>query len=161
MPPSPLFFSELLILLGGIAAGQLAVTLIAAALLGLGFLGLAHALIEGLAGGEPDGRWRRGPTVRLVERLAVAIGAGLIALSATAYLLPGWSVIRHTDARRHMSTPDAPNRWQSPVSPPRAGAPPAWQRTATANASKACSPQPATARRWSSERSSAHPPRPA
>jgi len=94
MPPSPLFFSELLILLGGIAAGQLAVTLIAAALLGLGFLGLAHALIEGLVGGEPQGRWPGGPTVRLVERLTVTIGAGLIALSATAVLLPGWTVIR-------------------------------------------------------------------
>ena len=93
MPPSPLFFSELLILLGGIAAGQLAVTLIAAALLGLGFLGLAHALIEGLAGGESEGRWQRGPTVRLIEWLTVAIGVALIALSATAYLLPGWSVV--------------------------------------------------------------------
>jgi hypothetical protein len=95
MPPSPLFFSELLILLGGIAAGQLAVTLIAAGLLGLGFLGLAHALIEGLVGGEYQVPWRRGRTVRLAERLAIAIGAGLIALSGTAYLLPGWSVI-HT-----------------------------------------------------------------
>jgi len=95
MPPSPLFFSELLILLGGIAAGQLAVTLIAAGLLGLGFLGLAHALVEGLLGGEHQPTWRRGRTVRLVERLAVAIGAGLIALSGTAYLLPGWSVV-HT-----------------------------------------------------------------
>jgi len=94
MPPSPLFFSELLILLGGIAAGQLVVALIAAVLLGLGFLGLAHALIEGLAGGEPQHRWLGGHTVRVVERLTVAIGAALIALSATAYLLPGWSVIR-------------------------------------------------------------------
>jgi hydrogenase-4 component F len=93
LPPSPLFFSELLVLLGGIAAGQLAVTLVAAALLGLGFLGLAHALIEGLAGGEHQGKWRRGRTVRMAERVTVAIGLGLIALSATAYLLPGWSVV--------------------------------------------------------------------
>ena len=95
MPPSPLFFSELLILLGGIAAGQLAVVLIAAVLLGLGFLGLAHALIEGLTSGEPQARWRGGPTVRLIGRLTMATGAGLVALSATAYLLPGWSVV-HT-----------------------------------------------------------------
>jgi hydrogenase-4 component F len=94
LPPSPLFFSEVLILLGGIAAGQLAVALIAAALLGLGFLGLAHALIEGLAGGEHQGRWLRGRTVRLAERLTVAIGLGLIALSATAYLLPGSDVVQ-------------------------------------------------------------------
>ena len=94
LPPSPLFFSEVLILLGGIAAGQLAVALIAAALLGLGFLGLAHALIEGLAGGEHQGRWLRGRNVRLAERLTVAIGLGLIALSATAYLLPGSDVVQ-------------------------------------------------------------------
>ena len=64
LPPSPLFFSELLILLGGLAAGKLVVTLIAAALLGLGFLGLAHALIEGLLGGErgrPLAPWTHGP----------------------------------------------------------------------------------------------------
>jgi hydrogenase-4 component F len=93
LPPSPLFFSELLILLGGIAADQLAVTLIAATLLGLGFLGLAHALIEGLVGGEHQDRWRRGRTVRLAERLAAAIAVGLIALSVSAYFLPGSSVI--------------------------------------------------------------------
>ena len=81
MPPSPLFFSELLILLGGIAAGQLVVAAVAAALLGLGFLGLAHALIEGLLGGEHQRRWRRGRSVRSIERLDRAIGAGLLALS--------------------------------------------------------------------------------
>ncbi len=94
LPPSPLFFSELLILLGGIAAGKLAVTLIAAALLGLGFLGLAHALIDGLLGGERDRRWRRGRTVRTVERLALVVGVGLIALSASAYLLPGATAVK-------------------------------------------------------------------
>ena len=94
LPPSPLFFSELLILLGGIAAGQLVVTIIAAALLALGFLGLAHALIEGLLGGEHHRRWRRGRTVRTIERLAWVMGLGLLALSATAYLLPGSTPIR-------------------------------------------------------------------
>jgi hydrogenase-4 component F len=93
MPPSPLFFSELLILLGGIASGQLVVTLVAAALLALGFLGLAHALIEGLAGGEPETRWHGGPMVRLITRVTMAVGVGLVALSATAFLLPGWGVI--------------------------------------------------------------------
>jgi hydrogenase-4 component F len=87
MPPSPLFFSEVLILLGGIAAGKLAVTVIAAGLLALGFLGLAHALIEGLLGGGHQRRWQRGRTVRLAERLTVVMGAGLVALSATAYLI--------------------------------------------------------------------------
>jgi hydrogenase-4 component F len=89
LPPSPLFFSELLVLLGGIQSGKLAATLIAATLLALGFLGLAHALIEGLLGGEHQRAWRRGRTVRLTERLAWVTGAGLIALSGCAYLLPG------------------------------------------------------------------------
>jgi hydrogenase-4 component F len=94
LPPSPLFFSELLVLLGGIAAGKLAVTLLAATLLGLGFLGLAHALIEGLLAGERQRRWRRGRTVRSAERLTAAIGLGLIALSASAYLLAGSTLAR-------------------------------------------------------------------
>ncbi len=50
LPPSPLFLSELLILAGGLAAHQLAIVAVAAVLMALGFLGLAHALIEALAG---------------------------------------------------------------------------------------------------------------
>ncbi len=88
LPPSPLFFSEVLILLGGLASGHLVVTVIATSLLGLGFLGLAHALIEGLLGGEHRRAWRRGRTVRAIERLTVVMGAGLLGLSAIAYLLP-------------------------------------------------------------------------
>jgi hydrogenase-4 component F len=87
LPPSPLFFSELLILLGGIAAHQIAVATVAAVLLTLGFLGLAHALIETLAGESHGHRWSSGRTVRLTSRLTVAIALGLLALSAGAYLL--------------------------------------------------------------------------
>jgi hydrogenase-4 component F len=87
LPPSPLFFSELLILMGGIAAHQVAIVSIAAVLVSLGFLGLAHALIEALAG-EGHGRpWRAGRTVRLAGRLTVAATLGLLTLSAGAYLL--------------------------------------------------------------------------
>lgn len=95
LPPSPLFFSELLILLGGIAGGHVVISVIAASLLALGFLGLAHALIEGLLGGEPQHRWARGRTIRATERLTAVVGAGLLALSASAFLLPGWNVV-HT-----------------------------------------------------------------
>jgi hydrogenase-4 component F len=94
LPPSPLFVSELLVLLGGIAAGQLVVTVVAATLLALGFLGLAHALIEGLVGGERRRAWRRGRRVRTVERLTVVVGVGLIALTACAYLLPDSTAVR-------------------------------------------------------------------
>jgi formate hydrogenlyase subunit 3/multisubunit Na+/H+ antiporter MnhD subunit len=94
LPPSPLFFSEVLILLGGIASGHIVVTVIATALLGFGFLGLAHALIEGLVGAEHHRAWRRGRTVRVAERMTVLTGAGLLVLVAVAYLLPGSTAIR-------------------------------------------------------------------
>ena len=87
LPPSPLFFSELLILLGGIAAHQIAVVSIAAVLMALGFLGLAHALIETLAGESRGHRWHSGRTVRLTGRLTVGLTLGLLALSVGAYLL--------------------------------------------------------------------------
>jgi hydrogenase-4 component F len=87
LPPSPLFFSELLILLGGIAAHQLVIVAIAAVLVALGFLGLVHALIEALAGKSRGHRWRPGRTVRLTGRLTVGLTVGLLALSVGAYLL--------------------------------------------------------------------------
>ena len=90
MPPGPLFFSELLILAGGIATDHLAVTIAAGALLALGFLGLAHALIEALAADPPTGRdttivRRRSP--RLVA-LTAGVAVALAALSAGALALP-------------------------------------------------------------------------
>lgn len=95
LPPSPLFFSELLVLLGGIAAGKIVVTAIAATLLAMGFLGLAYALIEGLVSDEHQRRWHRGRRVRATERLTLLIGGGLLALSAGAYLLPGSALVEH------------------------------------------------------------------
>ncbi len=89
LPPSPLFFSELLILLGGIAAHQVAVVSIAAVLMALGFLGLAHALIETLAGKSHGHHWPSGRTVRLTGRITVGLTLGLLALSVAAYLLAG------------------------------------------------------------------------
>jgi hydrogenase-4 component F len=89
LPPSPLFVSELLILLGGLYAGEIAVTIAAAALLALGFLGLAHALIEGLVGEPRPRRWRPGQTARQIARLTVACTAGMLAVTVLACLLPG------------------------------------------------------------------------
>jgi hydrogenase-4 component F len=94
LPPAPLFFSELLVLLGGIAAGELVVTAIAATLLALGFLGLAHAFIEGIAGGEHERPWQRGRTIRATGRVTIVVGVGLVALSASAFLLPDSTLVR-------------------------------------------------------------------
>ncbi|MGZ8650453.1 MAG: hypothetical protein ACXW08_17785, partial [Solirubrobacteraceae bacterium] len=88
---SPLFVSELLILLGGLTAGETAVVAIAAVALALGFLGLLHTLLEG-AVGEPNPRRRRparSRSERPIAILTVVLGAGLIALTVTAVLLPG------------------------------------------------------------------------
>lgn len=91
LPPSPLFFSELFVLLGGVYAHQQWVVAIAAVLLGLGFLGLAHALLEGLAGRAR----RNGAAVaaRPIVAVTVVLGAGLAGLSAAALFLPGSGIV--------------------------------------------------------------------
>jgi hydrogenase-4 component F len=95
LPPSPLFFSELLILLGGLAAGQTVVVVIAAGLLALGFLGLAQSLIEGVVSDAPTARGPVASTERRLRVMTVGIGIALLALSATAYALPGSGLVDH------------------------------------------------------------------
>ncbi len=56
LPPSPIFVSEVLILSGGLAAGYPVVVILAALALALGFLGLLHALLEGVVGAPGTGR---------------------------------------------------------------------------------------------------------
>ena len=60
LPPSPLFVSEVLIVAGGFQAGRPWAAAAAAVLLALGFLGLAHALLETTVGK----RRRRDPARR-------------------------------------------------------------------------------------------------
>jgi hydrogenase-4 component F len=90
LPPSPLFLSELLILLGGLQAGDVLVSVIALAALALGFLGLLHALIDGVLGERGH---RRRPSRSRAERpilaLTAILGSGLLALTAAGLLLPG------------------------------------------------------------------------
>jgi hydrogenase-4 component F len=92
LPPSPLFVSEVMILLGGMDAGLIAVSSIAAVLLALGFLGLAHALLEGLLG---EGRRASRPT-RSAGAIAVLAGIAALALlgmTVAAYALPGSEIV--------------------------------------------------------------------
>ncbi len=94
LPPSPLFVSELMVLLGGFEAGLLVVSSLAAVLLALGFIGLAHALVEGLLG-EQRGGGRR-PSRRSARALGLLAGAaavGLLALSAVAFALPDSGIV--------------------------------------------------------------------
>jgi len=77
------------VLLGGMEAGLLAVSAVAAVLLSLGFLGLAHALIEGLLG--PKRRRGVRPSSRSARAVALLGGfalAALLALTVAAYALP-------------------------------------------------------------------------
>jgi hydrogenase-4 component F len=90
LPPSPLFLSELLILLGGIAAGDALVSAIALIALALGFLGLLHALIEGVVGEHARHHRRaRSRAERPIIALTAVLGSGLLALTAAGLLLPG------------------------------------------------------------------------
>jgi hydrogenase-4 component F len=94
LPPSPLFVSELLVLAGGIQAGKVAVVAIAAVALALGFLGLLHALLEGVVG--PARRHRRHASRRTARRVAAmtaVLGAGLLALTAAGVALPGSELV--------------------------------------------------------------------
>jgi hydrogenase-4 component F len=93
LPPLPLFVSEVLIVAGGFEAGRSWAAGIAAALLALGFLGLAHALIETTVG-RARGRLR----TRAPRRLGLAALAGvslglLLGLSAIAPWLPSSELV--------------------------------------------------------------------
>jgi hypothetical protein len=94
LPPSPLFASEVLIVAGGFAAGRPWTAAATALLLGLGFLGLAQALIEMLAGKAK--RRERGPLLGLrgVAILAAATVPVLLALGGAALWLPGSELAR-------------------------------------------------------------------
>jgi hydrogenase-4 component F len=92
LPPSPLFVSELLIVAGGFQAGRSWAAAATALLLALGFLGLAHALLETTAG---KSRRREQPT-RGLRTLAGIAGVSvvlLLALTAAAAWLPGSDLV--------------------------------------------------------------------
>jgi hydrogenase-4 component F len=93
LPPSPLFVSEVLVVAGGFAAGRPWTAGIAALLLGLGFLGLAHALIETIAGKSPS-RERSAPGLRGVLLLTSITVPCLLALTGAALWLPGSAIAR-------------------------------------------------------------------
>lgn len=88
LPPSPLFFSEVLILFGGIASGHLAIVVVATILIALGFLGLAHATIEGIVGESTDVGSQR-PFDPKLGALVIVTTIGLVGISAAAFALDG------------------------------------------------------------------------
>lgn len=93
MPPSPLFVSEVLIVAGGFQAGHPWAASATALLLALGFLGLAHALIESTAGDSPP---RAPGAVAGLRGLTALTGISLVlllGLAAAAVVLPGSTLV--------------------------------------------------------------------
>ena len=94
LPPSPLFVSELMVLLGGMEAGLIAVSSLAAVLLALGFIGLAHALIEGLLGEKAKrGSLPSSRSARAVVLLGAGAAVALLTLTVAAYALPDSGIV--------------------------------------------------------------------
>lgn len=92
LPPSPLFVSEVLVVAGGFQAGRPWAAAAAAALLALGFLGLAHALLE-TAGGRARRHIGGLPGLRPVGAAAAVAVVLLLALTAVAPWLPGSALV--------------------------------------------------------------------
>ena len=93
VPPSPLFVSELLIVAGGYAGGHPWAATATLALLALGFLGLAHAAIELLAGRSWRSRAQEPRGLRGTLVLGVAAVPALLALAVAAIALPGSAIV--------------------------------------------------------------------
>jgi len=88
-----LFFSEVLIVAGGFQAGRSWAAAATALLLALGFLGLAHALLETTVG---KARRRDATRPRRLRTLALLAGASLVlllGLSTVALWLPGSELV--------------------------------------------------------------------
>jgi hydrogenase-4 component F len=93
LPPSPLFVSEVLIVAGGFQVGRPWAAAAAAILLALGFLGLAHALVDTVIG-RPRGRDRHPATgLRAVTTLTAIAVPLLLALTAAALWLPDSAIV--------------------------------------------------------------------
>lgn len=94
LPPSPLFVSEVLIVAGGFQVGRPWAASAAAILLALGFLGLAHALIDTVIG-RPRGRDRHPALgLRPVAALTAVAVPLLLALTAAALWLPDSAIVQ-------------------------------------------------------------------
>jgi hydrogenase-4 component F len=93
LPPSPLFVSEVLIVAGGFEVGRPWAASAAAVLLALGFLGLAHSLIDTVVGKSRRRDRDTAPGLRGVIALTAVAVPLLLALTAAALWLPDSAII--------------------------------------------------------------------
>lgn len=99
LPPSPLFFSELFIILGGLESGHVVLAVALAVFVALAFIGLLHAILEATQSPSDDqdaaplriGRVRTAPI--LVPTLTSA--AAMLALTVSAWSLATSALVRH------------------------------------------------------------------
>jgi hydrogenase-4 component F len=94
LPPSPLFLSEILVIAGGFDAGRSWAAAAVAIMLALGFVGLAHALVETMGGATRRRRERaHAPGLRPVTFLGGAATLILFALAGAAFWLPDTDIV--------------------------------------------------------------------
>jgi hydrogenase-4 component F len=93
LPPSPLFVSEVLIVAGGIDGGNAWAAAAAAVLLALGFLGLAHALMDTTGGKAHRRDPKDAPGLRLVVVLGSIATVLLLGLACVAFWLPETGIV--------------------------------------------------------------------
>ena len=98
LPPSPLFVSEVLVVAGGLSAGRYWEAAATAVLLALGFLGLAQALVQVVAGPARRGHRRPPVALRSLTLLTLVATSLMLALTAAALWLPT-SVVVETMTR--------------------------------------------------------------
>ena len=93
LPPFPLFASEVLIVAGGFQSGRTWAAAAATLLLALGFLGLAHALVETTVGKAHRRDPTQAPGLQGVALLTGACVVLLLVLSGVALWLPGSDLV--------------------------------------------------------------------
>ena len=93
LPPSPLFLSEILVIAGGFGAGRPWAAAAAAVLLALGFVGLAHALVETTGGSTRRRERANAPGLRSVVAFGAAATVILLALAGAAFWLPDTDIV--------------------------------------------------------------------
>jgi hydrogenase-4 component F len=93
LPPSPLFLSEILVIAGGFGAGRPWAAAAGAILLALGFVGLAHALVETTGGSTRRRERANAPGLRPVVAFGAAATVILLALAGAAFWLPDTDIV--------------------------------------------------------------------
>ena len=89
LPPGPLFFSEVLIILGGFQTGHALIAIVLAVLVGMAFLGMLAALLAVVRAGPAGDRDQVAEATRPILAATIAVTALLLAVSVSAWVVSG------------------------------------------------------------------------